>query len=214
MTEGQRLHYSRDHWEKQFNDCLKNSVAYEARVRFRKFRATEHEEEVLASCRDRIIQAYINGCAMATDPLRLDGISFGRMLDDAKRQLSAQIQERAKQIEHEEKLKAEIVKMFFSMYATQMYYRYVSASSFAGRLFYGLDFGEGRDTTVVRKIHIREGGRRYGKTAAQKAQVRYLEKGEDVLDYYDAIAEFRERSGYYDTWSERLVKKLKRIFHL
>jgi len=215
MTTAQRLHYSRDHWEKQYNDCLKNSRAYEARVKRLPWREplSERVVEVLASCRDRIKYAYVNGCAMATDPLRLDGVSFGRMLDDAKRQLRAEIDRKAKDLEHVEKLKHEVTKMFFSMYETQMYYRYVSASSFAGRHFYGLDLGEGRDTTVVRQVYYQP-GRRAGKTFDHSQDAaRYLEKGDDVLDHYDALLDMRERWGRADTWVERQVRKLKRIFH-
>lgn len=206
MSEAERLHYSRDHWEKQFNDCINNSLVYEARVERGEIASASRIQEVLASQRDRIFYAYVNGCKMSNDPLRISGLSFGVMLDDVKRKLLAQVDDQFKKQGYIDKLKAAITEQYFSMRATQLYYKYVSASSFAGLHYYGTDFGFGRDETVIHEIRYYQPGRRFGKTARAEG----LEKGEGVLDYYDAIAQYRQDHGYYDPWYIKAWKKFER----
>lgn len=194
MSEAERLHYSSNHWEKHFNDCLAGSQVYEARVRRGEICSPERAAEVMASARDRIFHAYVNGCKMFNDPLRIAGISFGVMLDDAKRKLRQEIDAKFKTERFAKKFEW-LIDDYLTLISERPQPKHAPG---------------GPGLPPRGRMYIRDGGRRFGKTAEQSAIVERLEKGEDVMDYYDAIAQYRKDHGYYDPWYLKAWKKFKR----
>jgi hypothetical protein len=114
-----QLHYSAKHWEKQRADIDRyidrlNYIADRVSGRywnpwlhetepvnpglqgttFDRLKKLERIKELRASAGDRLKYAHVNAFTMANDPLRANGVSWGVMLDDLKKDLYTRINDR------------------------------------------------------------------------------------------------------------------------
>lgn len=189
MSEAERLHYSSNHWEKHFNDCLAGSQVYEVRVRRGEICSPERAAEVMASARDRIFHAYVNGCKMFNDPLRIAGISFGVMLDDAKRKLRQEIDAKFKTERFAKKFEW-LIDDYLTLISERPQPKHPPGIAAYIRGNETLSPGEpvkshglALDTMVEDEID------------------------DERFALYDAVLAIRKRNGYYDPWYLKAWKK-------